>query len=56
MALDSEAIHEIGETGLEQPANDNLRIFGKCLNATKANNTPDNVLQDALQRIKVFGQ
>ena len=56
MALDSEAIHEIGETGLEQLASNNLRIFGKCLNAMKANNIPDNVLQDALQRINVFGQ
>ncbi len=56
MALDSEAIHEIGETGLEQLASDNLRIFGKCLNAMKANNIPDNMIRGPLQRITVFGQ
>ncbi len=56
LALSLEAIHEIGETGLKQLANDNLRIFGKCLNAMKANNVPDNTIRGPLQRITVFGQ
>lgn len=55
-ALVPEAIRAIGEKGLEQLASDNLRIFEKCRSAMKANDIPEEVIQKAVQRIKVFGQ
>ena len=56
LALDLKAIQEIGKTGLEQLAGDNLRIFDKCLRAMRKNQIPEDVLQNVLQEIKVFGQ
>ena len=56
LALDPKAIHGIGEAGLNQLAKYNLRIFNKCIQAMRANNISDTVLQNVLKRIKVFGQ
>ena len=56
VALDPEAIREIGEPGLMQLADDNLLIFGKCLQAMKDNHIPEDVLRKVLREIKVFGQ
>ncbi|MBO4887409.1 MAG: hypothetical protein J5589_03750 [Firmicutes bacterium] len=56
LALDPNAIREIGETGIKQLADDNLRIFDKCVRAMKANHIKDTVLQNTLKSIKVFGQ
>lgn len=56
MALVPESIQIIGEKGLEQLANDNLRIFDKCLSALRENDIPEEVIQKTVGRIKVFGQ
>lgn len=56
LALDPGAVQGIGEAGLKQLADANLRIFDKCIQAMRANNISDTVLQNALKRIKVFGQ
>ena len=55
-ALDPKAIQSIGKPGLEQLAGDNLRIFDKCLQAMRDNHIPEDVLQKAVRKIKVFGQ
>lgn len=56
MALVPESIQIIGEKGLEQLANDNLRIFDKCLSALRENDIPEEVIQKTVGIIKVFGQ
>ena len=56
LALDPNAIQSIGGQGLERLAADNLRIYEKCISAMRANGIPEDILQNALRRIKVFGQ
>ena len=56
LALDPNAIQSIGGPGLERLAADNLCIYEKCISAMRANGIPEDILQNALRRIKVFGQ
>ena len=56
VALDDKAINEIEEEGLKQLAEDNLKIYDKCLKAIRNNDIPDEVIDKVLSRIRVFGQ
>lgn len=55
VALDEQAVQEIGECNLKRLAADNAHIFTKCKAAMLRNGIPESALKAALQRIKIYG-